>query len=317
MNDPELDALIGRLYRATSSVELDRYRGWALQQLQEVVAFDGAVWSSGHISTMRFHTHTLQGVPRQLAEDLIRLREINPLTDALLDRPGEPIDMAEVIDDAAFYRSEIYRVCFQPRGIERILSSLHLDPRSGLITLLTLYRFRREEAFTQQDKRVQQRMLYHLLNAASHNCLLHLDRHQPANPGSVTALCDQHGIYHEVQQDFIDCMEQCFPGEAVSRLPFEIERGAAELESQGYCMQQEQIGDLFCIDVWPRGPLDSLTLRERQVVDAICRGQTFKETARQLGLSPSTVSNHLYRIYQKLGVTSRNELATLMAQQVS
>ncbi|RRJ82470.1 response regulator transcription factor [Aestuariirhabdus litorea] len=317
MHNPLLDPLIGRLYRETSRIALDHYRRWALEQLQEVVAFDGALWSSGHISTMRFHTNTLLGVPPALAEELLTLRAINPLTDRLQASPGEPIDMAEVVDDERFYRSEIYLRCFKPKGIERILSSLHLDERSGLTTLLTLYRFSRQNPFSLADKQVQRRMLFHLLNAASHNCLLHLDRHQPANPGSVTALCDRHGIYHEVQQDFLDCMEQCFPGKAASRLPFEIDRGEVELAQQGYCLQREPIGELFCIDVWPRGPLDGLTLRERQVVDAICRGQTFKASARELGLSPSTISNHLYRIYHKLGVASRHELATLMAERTS
>ncbi|MCL6414370.1 helix-turn-helix transcriptional regulator [Aestuariirhabdus sp. Z084] len=312
MTETSIDLLIGRLYRATSRVELDRYRRWALEQLRELVAFDGAIWSSGHASTMSFYNHTLMGVPAELVDELLRLRDINPLTNALISHPGEPVDMAEVIDDKAFYQSPIYHECFEPHGIQRILSSLHLDQRSGLITLLTLYRFSRDKPFSETDKQVQRRMLYHLLSAASHNCLLHLDRHQPANPDSVTALCDRHGIYHEVQQDFIDCMEHCFPGKTSSRLPFDIEQGQGVLEELGYSLQQEAIGDLYCIDVWPRGPMDQLTLRERQVVEAICRGQTFKATARQLGLSPSTVSNHLYRIYQKLGVTSRNELATLV-----
>lgn len=312
LNVKDLDGLIGRLYRATSRVSLENYRDWALSQLKEQLPFDAALWSSGHTSTRRLHTHTLQGVPRQLADDLIALKDINPLTKVLLERIGEPVDMAEVLDDEQFYASEIYQRCFQPRGIKRILSSLHIDSRSGLMTLLTLYRFSRDQPFTSRDKAIQQRMLFHLLNAASHNCLLHLDRHQPATPSSSTALCDQHGIYHEVQQDFLDTMEQCFPGKEVSRLPFSLDDGDRMLAEQGFCMQQEAIGDLYCVDVWPQGPMDLLTLRERQVVEALCQGQTFKVVARTLGLAPSTVSNHLYRIYQKLGVASRNELATLV-----
>ena len=66
------------------------------------------------------------------------------------------------------------------------------------------------------------------------------------------------------------------------------------------------------IRLWPSGPLDELTAREREVVDAVSRGLTFKEAARRLGVAPSTVSNHLYRVYQKLGVHSRSALAKLV-----
>jgi DNA-binding NarL/FixJ family response regulator len=52
---------------------------------------------------------------------------------------------------------------------------------------------------------------------------------------------------------------------------------------------------------------ENLTERERQILDELARGLTDKEIAGQLGLSLSTVKNHLYRIYGKLAVRSRTE----------
>lgn len=41
-------------------------------------------------------------------------------------------------------------------------------------------------------------------------------------------------------------------------------------------------------------------------------GVTGKEVGRELGMASSTVSNRMYRIYRKLGVTSRASLAKLV-----
>jgi two-component system nitrate/nitrite response regulator NarL len=54
--------------------------------------------------------------------------------------------------------------------------------------------------------------------------------------------------------------------------------------------------------------LDLLAEREGQVVDLVADGLTNRDIAARLGLSEHTVSNYLFRIYNKLGVSSRVEL---------
>lgn len=51
-----------------------------------------------------------------------------------------------------------------------------------------------------------------------------------------------------------------------------------------------------------------LSDREREVAAPYCEGQSYKEIARDLGISPATVRTHLRTLYRKLGVTSRHEL---------
>ncbi|OLB74040.1 MAG: hypothetical protein AUI14_24625 [Actinobacteria bacterium 13_2_20CM_2_71_6] len=52
-----------------------------------------------------------------------------------------------------------------------------------------------------------------------------------------------------------------------------------------------------------------LTPTERHVAELVARGHTNTEVAAQLFLSVKTVAAHLTRVYAKLGVRSRSELA--------
>jgi DNA-binding CsgD family transcriptional regulator len=53
----------------------------------------------------------------------------------------------------------------------------------------------------------------------------------------------------------------------------------------------------------------ALTIRERQIAKLAAAGVPSKGIADQLYLSARTVDNHLLRVYAKLGVAGRAELA--------
>ena len=57
-----------------------------------------------------------------------------------------------------------------------------------------------------------------------------------------------------------------------------------------------------------------LSPRERQILCHVRDGRKNKQIARDLGIRPQTIHNHLKMIYAKLGVKSRT-MAVLMAIQ--
>ena len=54
---------------------------------------------------------------------------------------------------------------------------------------------------------------------------------------------------------------------------------------------------------------EELTTQERAIADLVAAGASNKDVAAELFLSPKTVEAHLTRVYRKLGVNSRNQLA--------
>ncbi len=309
------DQFISLLYRNAASVPLEDFSHWALDLLQQVISFDGAIWGTGHVSSQQFHTQTTVDVSSEIFQKLKQHLNINPIYTSFMENTGQAIDMADVFQDEYFYQSQLYKECFQPFGIERILSSIHTDDRSGIFTLLTLYRYERDRAFSQQEKEVQNRLLYHLLSASSYRQLLALNEKPSASTNEViSALCDKEGAYHAVESKFLDLVEEFSTKTTKQRFPRELDNSSTEFFIEELHFTQEKLGDLFRLSIRIKNQIDDLTAREQQVVQGICQGSTFKQIAKNLDLSPSTVSNHLYRIYDKLNINSRSELVAIAQQ---
>ena len=57
-----------------------------------------------------------------------------------------------------------------------------------------------------------------------------------------------------------------------------------------------------------------LTPRELEVLRLVARGRTTREIGAELGITPKTAGNHVERIYQKIGVSTRAEAAMFAMQ---
>ncbi|HEX5945673.1 MAG TPA: helix-turn-helix transcriptional regulator, partial [Acidimicrobiales bacterium] len=81
-------------------------------------------------------------------------------------------------------------------------------------------------------------------------------------------------------------------------------RCARELEACGLAPRRRGGG---------RGSAHELTARERLVARLVAEGRTNREVAAELVISAKTVEHHLGRVYAKLGLRSRTELAARLA----
>ena len=307
-----LHAFISHLYRAGADMPAVDYQAWAVQELKSLIPFDAAIWGMGNAKRGKFHNVSVMGLPSSFANTLEQTRDINPMFPAVSKHVGKPVRMEDELQDAAFYSSELYQRCFNQFGVERLLTTSQVDARSGLYTLLTLYRFDRDQPFTDEEREIQAAASFHMVAAYSHVFFLHLSRPLRKGRHRVSAVVDKEGVLHEVEQGFLDLLESAYPDWKGMHLPFDLPQDKDSFLANDLCVEVSRLADLFLVQLHLQGPLDSLTVREREVVFAVCRGLSHKAIARDLGLAATTVSSHLYRAYHKLGVESRSALAKLV-----
>lgn len=73
-------------------------------------------------------------------------------------------------------------------------------------------------------------------------------------------------------------------------------------------------GEVGGVSEQPDAPHAALTAQEYRIARAAANGRSNREIAEALGLSPRTVGYHLYKIFPKLDITSRAQLAAALEQ---
>lgn len=307
-----IDHTISNIYRRAIG-QTDFYRRHVLTEIARVIDFDGALWGTGHLESNHFHSVEVLGVDESYPLALAETRNINPIYDVFKANPGKAVNMQHVVEDESFYSSKLYLDFFARFGVERVMGVILSDETTGIFTLISLYRFERDHVFSEEDGDRLERLAFHMVRGASQAYFLHLSR--PRSLNHALAICDQHGVFYEAQPEFIRLLKTYVHESVDRRLPFSLDKtteGLTNIVAEGkLCFRHEKLGDLFCISLWERSPIDMLSEREQEVVNAVVHGLSFKEAAKKLNVAPSTVSNHLYKIYRKLNVSSRTELAEL------
>lgn len=303
------------LYCSGSTKEIEAFRPWALKRLRDYIPFDSAIWGTGDSKAKQFHSVATINLPENFTTFLEHTREINPIFPALLQSPEKALRLEDITSDDTFYDAPIYQVGFKRFSIERILCMVMVEPRSRLRTLIGLNRSQRNRPFSQEDVARIEQAGYHLLHAYAH--VFDVKLIQPPAIGRhdmPLAVCDSEGNYHHVQERFLNLMERYYPGHSSNRLPFPCPNLGKPADIGELHVEVKSKADLLCVYARPQTPLDKLTLREQTIAHKVSHGLTFKEIARDMDVAPSTVSNHLYRIYKKLGIISRNDLAKIVHQ---
>jgi DNA-binding CsgD family transcriptional regulator len=191
------------------------------------------------------------------------------------------------------------------------------DNATGLHTGVSLYRAADAAYFTEAERRACQCLIPHLTAAMKLSGLLGRQTAEGsdaahlaiATVGGCLQYCDP-AFEALLRLEWADCRLPHLPKALVDGLS-----GGAAMRHQGRhaVFTATLVGQRLFLRGRRQFRLEQLAPREREVARLFAGGQSYKEIARRLELAPATVRNTVQRVYQKLSIGSKSQLANMLS----
>jgi DNA-binding NarL/FixJ family response regulator len=121
----------------------------------------------------------------------------------------------------------------------------------------------------------------------------------------------------EQERDLLDCVAAGAVGYLLKSTPPDELREALRKASRGEPVFSAQLASLVLGEfrrLAKSAGADPLTEREREVLQLVGRGYTYKQIGERLFISPKTAENHVRNILAKLHLTKKQELIRYAAE---
>lgn len=300
-----------RLHIYARQLAPDAFQLRVLQELRTLLPFDFAGWGGGD----QVNRVTTDLVVLDQSAGLFRDWEAVAHRDSFCDLALQRLNHPTLFDDVSgFRRDQVYNEHWRRFDVEDMMATVTAEPVEGYIRFLALCRGGANARFSKRDRRLKRLLMPHICEALRTNrevCTRGL-----AAPGEGVALVNQGGVIVDRQAPFDvllreewGCGTTCLP-----RRLLPADGTPAYWRGNAIQLHFSPIGSHhFLVRARLRHPMDQLTQREIQVAERYARGLDFREIASQLHIAPATVRNHLGRIYARLDIGSKAELAYLLA----
>jgi DNA-binding CsgD family transcriptional regulator len=291
----------------------------SFERLEAVVAFDSGLLAAGTLQRSVPHAHDtyLHRQPAALMESWQQIKHLDVVATAAMSEPGRAHRF--VVADAFAELPAALAHC-RAFSLEHVLCTAAVAERAAQYFALSIYRHDTERPFTEADRKTLEILVPHIIEALRQARLEQLRRATRTTrlQSQAAAIVSRAGVVIEAEPGFIELLAEAYPAWTGPWLPRPL---ASLAEAQTH--ERRAVGRLI-LRADPRDErvlvharratvVDALTEREGEVARLFASGESTKELAGRLGISPNTVRVHLGRIYEKLGVVNKAELASMLA----
>ncbi len=251
-------------------------------------------------------------------------------------RDGRPYAISDFLSAADFHRTNLYRLLYGPLGIEDQISFVLPDTK----LVIGIAANRRRRGFPPRERMICNLLRAHLVHAIRNVDAFVRARHLLAvvhqladDHGEAVLVVDPHGSPERMSAHAQELLEQFYGPSETSSLPADIrdwlERQEAPAspflhQGVGRSLVVRRVNDAERAVLFLSSKSDGLapqdarqlglTGREAEIVALLTEGMTSKRIGAVLGISPRTVDKHVATVLDKLGVRSRLEAVSLLAQ---
>lgn len=305
-----LSSLVRQVYAASRCGEVEAYQRRALEAIARHIAFDAAWWGRGSFEHGVHHVHC--SFPYRLPADIAQRLNLSDPDNVVARRVVAEPQRAHYFSLADLRSQPGTAALTEHMGISQSVCIADADAALGISNFVSLVRRKPAPRFSARDLKALELLGPHL--AAGLEMALADELTLQRNPErSVLLATDTAGLLRVAEASATEMLKSEWPGWTGPRLP-------APLIGRIVARQPDFLGrhvhaairwsgDHVFVSMRRREPRDMLTRRERDVANAFATGQSYREVAEALGLSPATVRHHLRSAYVKLGVTDKAAFA--------
>lgn len=309
-----INKFVLNLYRMIEEIPVELFKEAVFERIKPIISFDSGAWIDGRSDKLLLpHAIYLYNQPYEMMENYQRINAKDTLRLSAQQNPGQSIDLFSIENKRTWRNSEVFNEHCSPYGMETGACTAWYEQDLGLFSFISLYRSDLNHPFSEHDLRTKELLIPHIIEAYRLAAILSV---KSDAIGSINrqalAIVDQQGLIHQASDNFAAIIRDNWKDWSGPRLPNElysplIKEEKIHIHNYSFSLRLMR-HDFFLLIVSRVESWGLLTPAEQRVAKYLSEGLSYKETARELDLSPSTVTNHANQIYKKLGVSSKAEL---------
>lgn len=315
----DADIIIRKLYRGATVWPLESFQHAALGTLAENIPFDSAMWGRGGEPPDAIVDVYLDRQPKRMIETyLAEFQHEDFLADTVRSQPGKTVNLVDLMSRAEFEKTRMYKKFARHWGVEQVLSTCWLEPVSGLVGFLSLWRATPDKPFSESERARLERLVPHL--AEAHRlCRIGYMRQFSQDfvvvARQTNALCNPHGALIEAESAFLDLVRKEWRNWGGTTLPAELKPLLSRQQTYRgakICISAKALDDMILLQARSLSKLDTLGKQQLLIAKRYARGDSAHDIAIALKLAENTVRSHIATIFKKCDVHNKAELAALL-----
>ncbi len=318
ISSAEVSQLLLRLYRASRQLPMQDFQRCTLEELRPFIPFDTVWWAMvTQLDNGEQHVHDsyIVGIPEDSADLLNSSLRDNVIAQTCSFSPGVSFSFSP----EQISQSEQTAKLARHMDIAHVLCIRYSSEIPQLSAFLSFGRRDPECHFQEHEQLLHEWLMPHLTDMLHNNVVMQFAAicDSDSEARSARAVVDEMGMLLVAESGFERLVHLEWPGWEGPFLPPPLLTILATTRERhvgkSVLTRIEQVHESKLVTVVKRSPRDQLSTRETDVAEGFSSGETYKQVAKRLGISPATVRHHLRTIYEKLGISDKAALATLLA----
>ncbi|RDL45663.1 helix-turn-helix transcriptional regulator [Marinomonas piezotolerans] len=300
------------IYRLAREEPIERFLDTMLECVRALIPFQSAWWGRGSeadSAIVHLNSSYLYNLPEHYFDAWTKIRDQDTVFEVTHRYIGQAIKLDLEKDDV----SNELRALGEAYQYTKLMCVHCEDQVTCLGNHLSLYRRQSDANFTESERQFFQALMPHLLSASSINQIRSHSQlfYYRSESQVILATCNSNGLLLSAEPALAELLQLEFPDWYGPRLPFKPTPEG--IHGKHLVVEVYPRGDQFLLALRPVCAIEQLSSREQEVALLFGRGSTYKEIARELGVSPNTIRYHLRSIYLKLGTSNKADLIRLLA----